>query len=201
MAILQGFAELLDHPAKELLKRPFVHYVANVPSKARDHFNGLREAKRDLVGIAIFVAIEQELNSPGALVEMKWRQREIENYLCYPDTLIAYAERTSDDPGPLFQSAQRQRQVEAMREAMEEIRAALQVLGKPDPFGPNAKASDDFLAPVFQRYFEKLELRNLMQKTDFHVLTRLVPRDLVAPEVSEKLDAIVEVARRANPVQ
>ena len=33
---------------------PFVHYVGNQPSKARDHFDGLREAKDDLLGVAIF---------------------------------------------------------------------------------------------------------------------------------------------------
>ena len=38
LAILQAFAKKLHHPAQNILKRPFVHYVENQPQKARDHF-------------------------------------------------------------------------------------------------------------------------------------------------------------------
>ena len=58
LAILQAFAELLQHPSQELLRGPFVHYVStNLPQRARDHFFGLREAKPDLVGGRTFVNI------------------------------------------------------------------------------------------------------------------------------------------------
>ena len=183
LAILQAFAELLSHPAKEVLEQPFVHYVANQPPKAREHFFGLREAKSNLVGIALFDSISSELDEHGSLLELKWRQREIENYLCFPETLLAFAERVEDAPGPLFEPAIRDRQKAAMRQAMDEVAGALRTLGRPDPFGPDVKASDDFLTPVFRKYFEKLGLRNLMQKTDFHVLARLVPREKIDPEV------------------
>jgi len=62
------------------------------------------------------------------------------------------------------------------------------------------KASDDFLTPVFQSYFEKLGLRNLMRKTEYHTLTKFVPRERIDPEVVEKLDLIVRVAGQARPV-
>ena len=74
-------------------------------------------------------------------------------------------------------------------------------MGRPDPFGPDVKASDDFLDPVFQTYFSKLGLRNLMQKTDYHVLAHLVPRELIDSEISEKLDRIVEVERAVRVVE
>ncbi|MBM4050088.1 MAG: AAA family ATPase, partial [Planctomycetes bacterium] len=55
LAILQALAVILNHPAAQVLERPFVHYVqTNLPQRARDHFFGLHEAKTDLVGIAIF---------------------------------------------------------------------------------------------------------------------------------------------------
>ena len=155
LAVLQAFAELLGHPASSLLERPFVHYVANQPSKAKEHFFGLQEAKRDLVGMALFDAIAQELNEHEPLFEVKWRRCEIENYLCYPETLLAYAEHVEGEPGPLFEETRRGRQRTAMQEAMDEISAALGVLGRPDPFGPDVKASDDFLAPLFQSYFKE----------------------------------------------
>jgi energy-coupling factor transporter ATP-binding protein EcfA2 len=202
LAILQAFAKLLDHPAKSVLEQPFVHYVANQPNKAQEHFFGLREAKPDLVGIAVFDSIPQDLSENGPLCELKWRQREIENYLCYPETLLAYAEQIDIDEelGPLFGSELRDRQRSAMQRAMDEVSAALKTLSKPDPFGPEVKASDEFLEPVFQKYFEKLGLRNLMQKTDYHVLAHLVPREKIDPEIAVKLDRIVEVANRAKPV-
>ena len=42
--ILRGFAQRLGHPALDLLNSPFVYYVGNQPSQAREHFFGLREA-------------------------------------------------------------------------------------------------------------------------------------------------------------
>lgn len=201
LAILRAFAERLSHPAATALQQPFVYYVGNVPSKAREHFFGLREAKPDLVGVAIFDAIDQDLDSSGPLCELKWSRREIENYLCYPQTLAAYAEAVDDRQGPLFEPAQRERQKTAMDEAVAEVAAALRTLGKPDPFAPEVKASDDFLGPVFQRYFQRLNLPNLMQKTDFHVLARLAPPERIDPEVTQKLDSILHAADMAHPVK
>ena len=182
LAVLQAFAETLGHPAGAVLQKPFVHYVGNVRSKAKEHFFGLKEAKRDLAGVAIFDSDAPAIDQQSPLVELKWRQREIENYLCFPETLMAYANQST-----------------AMKEAIDEISRALRTLGKPDPFGPEIKASDEFLGPVFQKYFKKLGINNLMSKTDYHNLARLVPVELVDPEVSEKLDRIVEVAGRAKP--
>ena len=54
LAILRAFASLLGHPARRRLVRPFVRYVENKPKRAREHFHGLREAKHDLVGFALF---------------------------------------------------------------------------------------------------------------------------------------------------
>jgi predicted ATPase len=201
LAILQAFAKRLGHPAEAVLEQPFVHYVGNVPAKARDHFFGLLEAKPDLVGIALFDSIQQALDEHGPLCELKWRWRELENYLCYPETLLAYANQIKGEPGPLFEPVQRERQRIAMQESIDTVAAALRVLGKPDPFGPEVKASDDFLGPVFQSYFEKLGLPNLMRKTDYHILAHLVSPEQIDPEVIAKLDRIVEVAGKASPVK
>jgi ABC-type lipoprotein export system ATPase subunit len=200
LAILQAFAELLDHPAKQLLEQPFVHYVANQPPKAKEHFFGLREAKPDLVGVALFDSIAQDLKGDAPLFEVKWHRCEIENYLCYPETLLAYAEHIEGEPLPLLDLPLRDRQKAAMQEAMDEVSGALRVLGRPDPFGPDVKASDDFLSPLFQSYFKKLGIRNLMQKTEYHVLAKFLPRERIDPEIIEKLDLIVRVASQAEPV-
>ena len=94
LATLQTFARTLGHQAAELLERPFVHYVGNQPKKAYEHFYGLQEAYPDLVGIAIFDRLEQVFEDKRALAQIMWRRRELENYLCMEEVLLAYAAKT-----------------------------------------------------------------------------------------------------------
>ena len=86
-----------------------------------------------------------------------------------------------------------------MRECIQEVTAALQTLGRPGPWSADVKASDDFLNPLFDRFFQKLALPNLLRKTDYHILASLVPVEKIAAEVIEKLDGIVAVAAKAKP--
>jgi len=65
----------------------------------------------------------------------------------------------------------------------------------------DTKVSDEFLDVLFESFFQKLNLPNLMRKTDYHVLARHVPRASIDPEVSEVLDMIVEVADHAHPLR
>ncbi len=198
LSILQAFAKVLNHPAQTFLERPFVHYVeTNLPERARDHFFGLREAKNDLVGIAIFDRLEKELQPGGALVETMWQRREIENYFCMEDVLLAYARH--DLPDDLFGQAESQQREQAMREAIAEVTGALKILNKPDPWSIDVKASDEFLDPLFKKFFEKLKLPLRLRKSEYHILASLTPRNELDREVEEKLDKIVAVARSAKP--
>jgi ABC-type lipoprotein export system ATPase subunit len=93
LAILYAFAEKLNHSAKKDLERAFVHYVStNTPQRARDHFYGLLEAKPDLIGYALFDRLDKNLATNTVLVEQMWQRKEIENYLCHEETLMAYAQ-------------------------------------------------------------------------------------------------------------
>jgi predicted ATPase len=198
LSILRAFALKLDHPAQKFLERPFVHYVStNLPKKARDLFFGLREAKPDLVGIAIFDRIDDPLQQNPAFVELMWQRRELENYFCTQDVLMAYAR--GGQPDDLFGHAEREKREAAMREAINEVSQALSTLGKPDPWSPDIKATDDFLDPLFRAFFKKLELPLTFRKADYHELASLVPKEAIQPEISKHLDAIVEVANRARP--
>jgi hypothetical protein len=85
--------------------------------------------------------------------------------------------------------------------AREAITRPLVEPGKPDPWGPDIKASDEFLDPLFRSFFAKLALPNLMAKTDYHTLAPFVPAGQIDPEVREKLDRIVEVGRQARPAR
>lgn len=75
----------------------------------------------------------------------------------------------------------------------------MEVLGKGSPWNDDAKVSDDFLTPLFQKYFEKLGLPNLMNKKSFYELAEHVHDAEISEEVVEKLDAIVRVAESAIP--
>ena len=45
-----------------------------------------------------------------------------------------------------------------MEAALDEISSALSALGKPDPWSPDLKASDEFLDPLFRKFYERLKL-------------------------------------------
>lgn len=196
LAILRAFAERLGHPAGACLERPFVHYVANQPRKAQEHFYALREAKSDLAGHAIYDRLPQAPPEAPNLSQTMWRRRELENYLCQKETLLAYAQAQGRaQQGELFSSAWR----DAMEASIAEIEKALETLGSPSPWGPDIKASDEFLDRLFPRFFQKLSLPNLMSKTSYHTLAPFVPKELIDPEIKEKLDGIELYAARARP--
>ncbi len=158
----------------------------------------MREAKPDLLGVALYDRLGLRLHDDPNLVQLMWQRREIENYLATPEALRAYAKEIGGrQHGEPFAKTTE----EHMDAAIAEVSAALATLGKTDPFGPDTKASDDFLDPVFGKFFEKLGLpRSTVSKSDYHTLAPLLGRDSIAPEVSQKLDAILEVARSARPV-
>ena len=202
LAILQAFAQRMDHAgACKALERPFVHYIGNnQPANVSRYFHGIREAVPKLKGIAIFDRLDSLPTDVGAECLM-WQRREIENYLCYQETLEAYVtdKATAGSAGELFTSKKIERHLDAMRESIREIETAFQTLGKGSPWDEDTKVSDEFLEPLFRSYSEKLELYNIMPKKNFHELAYFVPLDMLVPEITEKLDAIARVAESAEP--
>jgi ABC-type lipoprotein export system ATPase subunit len=199
LAILRAFARTCKHEAGALLEAPFVEYVANDPRTARRLFDGLVEAKTDLVGLALFDRLPQTLQQNRPLQELMWRRCEIENYLCSEDVLVAYAGH--GQPDDLIGRMEVENRRAIMRECIAELVAALKVARKADPWSADIKVTDLFLDPLFENYYERLNLPNQMRKTNYHVLAGLVPADRIDPEVIAKLDAIVAVAKQAKPVQ
>lgn len=190
IAILRGFARILDHPAQSVLSEPFVHYVANQPIKAQSHFHGVREAKPDLRAFALFDRLDRPL-PPGFNIETHmWKRRELENYLALPDTLRRFASGGRGDD--LVSRAESETRSEAMNSAIESVEAALKTLGK-DPWSVDTKVSDEVLTPIFNRYYSQLNLTNRISKSDFHVLVDFMePKDIDA-EVIQVLDKISSI--------
>lgn len=193
LAILREWARILKHPAEKVLERPFVNYVGNDRKKAVGHFFGLREAKADLVGVALFDRDREPLVQEGLRIHV-WKRREIENYLCTRETLVAWARSAGDAELPLLAP----QWVGAMEETIAEIEEALNTLGKPSPWSDDLKVSDEFLNRLFERFYSRVGLPNLMTKTNYHQLARFVPPEAIDPEISAVLEIISTAAREAR---
>ena len=204
LSILRSFARRRNHErAQRALERPFVRMVGNVTDQVRRHFYGLREALPDLRGVALFDQREGGRPDLGVIECLLWERREVENYICTPRTLEAFAAATAweaaDPPGPLFGQDEARRRVSVMREVLDELNAASMQLRQEPLWSPQIKASGEALEPIFRAYFERLGLYNPMAKRNFHQLVQYVPEDEIDPEVVEKLDAIAAVAESVDP--
>ena len=197
LAILQAFARTLNHKAAGFLDHPFVRYVGNRPDAVRRHFHGLREAKCELVGVAIFDRLDRALPDDLGATGLMWKRREIENYLHSPSVLEAYARHDLDDN--LFEQAEAEKRVQLMDRLIHDLVPPVAIRDPQHVWWSNTKATDEFLEPLFAAYFKKLSLPNLLRKNSYHILAGLVPAKQMNPEVVEKLDAIVQVAAAAVP--
>jgi ABC-type lipoprotein export system ATPase subunit len=198
--ILRSLARKLGHPAADLLEKPFVHYVGNQPPKAREHFYGLREAKSNLRGLALYDNLrDKSVPDDPNLTQVMWRKREIENYFVTPEVLKLYASEVgSKQSGELFASSA----IEAMNLAISDVTSALEVMKKKPPFDDDSKTTDDFLDLIFPRFFKTLGLpEGTMRKTGYHDLSQFLSVDKIDFEVTEKLNAIVLCADRAKTSQ
>lgn len=199
LAILAKLAERLDHPVKDVLNEsvPVNYLGSNKPQEARVHFQGLREAKNDLVGFALFDHLDKELHTESQLVERMWAQREIENYLVTPESLRAFVlkDLRQDD---LIEQSEAVSRSKALNDAMNELVAALRVAGLPDPWGSDIKVTDQFLDPLFKNYYERLGTPQKLFKRDYHGLADVIPIEQLDAEITEVLDAIWQVAKNAS---
>lgn len=200
LSILQEFAKVLNHnDAQTALQRSFVHYTGNHQRKSEHHYYGLRGVLHELRGVALFDHIESDTVESDALEYLTWNRRNIENHICNVRSLESFAKAPQGVHGSVFTDSKGEHRLDIMKESIQEIANAMKTLGKCSPGDPESHVSDDFLAPLFKRYFETLGLPNLMRKGSFHKLVRHMSVDDISPEVVEKLDAIARVARAANP--
>jgi predicted ATPase len=205
LSILQAWAKQLNHPAGDVLARPFVHYLnSNVPSLARNHFNAVREANPHLVGVSLFdrMGLPPQGSQPG-LTEQAWRRREIENYFSEPAVLLAFAR--AGWGLPQHGDGQRQDEIsqtaalvreQAMQAAIDEVAQALLVLGE-DVWSTERKASEQVLPQILQRYAGKVPGAAIPNKGSYYILIDFQDAATIDPEVREVLDTIARVAAQA----
>ena len=199
LEFLRAFAKAAGHPLALMLEDMFVHFVANVPQRARLHFHGLKDAEPGLKGFALFDHLERAPESQPALGMAHWRKREIENYVCTREILLRYAfDPSGSAEDDLVQRAEGQGRRQAMEAAISRTEAALLDLNKGSPWEASFKVSDDFLAPLFANFYGNLKLSNTMLKTNFHRIAAVLHKDEVHPEVLAMLDAIFAQANQAG---
>jgi len=193
LEFLRFFAKVINHSIKDDLDHIFVHYVANSPQKAREHFFGLREAEHELRGYALFDRLDQIPQASNPLEMYCWSKREIENYICKKEILLRFAfDPTASEEDNLVLRAEGQQRMQAMEDAIMNIETALKTLGK-DPWSDDFKVSDEFLTPLFARYYSNLEQPNQMLKTNFHRIAGVLRPEEIDNEIINVLDNIKKI--------
>jgi hypothetical protein len=194
LRILQAWARRLNHPVQEVLKAIFPYYLGtNQPKRVREHFYGLQDALPHVVGAALFDRLDQELptDAENTLTWLMWRRREIENYFTTKETLLQYALDLGDMPSHQA----------AMDAVLLKFEAGFTYTRQDvSLWSSEVRASTEVLIPVFERYAEAIGIENPLHKTNFHILADFIPVDRIDPEVTEKLDAILTVAQKAQPL-
>ncbi len=202
LSILRRLAQRLKHPAQAALNEsvPVIYLGNNLPQEARDHFQGLRLAKPELVGFALFDRLERDLHTGSQLTERKWQKREIENYLVTPKSLRAFVLQglPAED---LIDEVERSRRLEVLEQSLSDLTNALRITNKPDPWGPDIKVTDDFLDLLFKIYYEQLGTPQQTFKRDYHGLADAIELSEIDPEVTQVLDLLWQVAQGAKPAQ
>lgn len=201
--VLKAFADRLNHPVRERLQRVFLHPIGNQPVKGRNHFYALREAKTDLVAFLLVGRDAPDLPPGGGLVQRKWNRREIENYLCQPETLLAWARQFGETSaaGPLFEQTSIPGAEQVMRKCIEDRVPPAALRNRKDSWWSDVKAGEDFLERVFQDFFQGLGLYQDFSKADYYQLVKFIPDELIDPEVVQVLDGLLEVAESAVPAE
>lgn len=199
--VLRAFAERLEHPVAEALRTPHLVPVGNQPNRGRQHFDAVREAKPDLVGYLLVDRDAPELQSRAELREYKWELREIENYICQPETLEAFAraEGRRQASGPLFEEGTEEKFAEAMSRAVADRVPPAALKDRGDPWWRTVKASDEYLDLVFPAFYGAVGLRCPMSKGDYHRLVEFVPLERISEEITQVLNGIAEVIAAASP--
>jgi ABC-type branched-subunit amino acid transport system ATPase component len=182
-SILREWARVLDHPAYEFLKEPFMHPIGgNDISEARDHFFALREAYPGLKGACVLDRLQKPVPADWSQPAMfAWSRREIENYLLHPGALRRFVVAKA----PLGEVAG----------GLVDRAFARQVRSGFDPFDDGivflreVKASDDFLLPLMG------ECGLSTSKKDLFLLAGRMTPDEIHPEVRRALDHVALLVR------
>jgi hypothetical protein len=190
--ILKAFAARLKHPAQAALESALVQYVSATPVATRRKFSDLKIAHPRIEGFALFDRMEVLGDPPDGLKEVTWRRYEIENYLCSPEALVAWAKMYQVNGKVRSEYNAEVIITEAMSETLHEIGCTSSNIESLC----DIKVSDYYLCKVFQRFSERAGCRvyRCRDKSHYAELVQFMPEEQIDDEVKNVLDAIAHTA-------
>ena len=190
LPILKKFAEKLNHPVLDKLENCFHKTInTNDPTQARSHFTGLKDAKPDLIGIALYDNIQFSIGDLKGLNETKWKKNEIENYFFSRQVMLSWAiVIVSND---LFGTSEANQRKEAMENALDDVLPGVAKRDENDSYWSDVKASIE-IEKILKAFYKYMGYRGNSSKRNYVDLIDYLPMEKIDPEVSEKLYFILE---------
>ena len=190
LPILKKFAEKIAHPVLPHLEECFHKTInTNEPGQARSHFTGLKDAKPDLVGIALYDNISNPLDVLEGLNETKWSKNEVENYFFTQKILLAWARgRISQD---LFGPSEAEQREDAMEKALSDVLPGAAKRDETELYWIETKASME-IEKILRAFYKYMGYPGNSSKGRYIELIDYLPIDNIDPEVVYKLDFILD---------
>lgn len=183
---LIAFAEKLSHPVKVLLEESYIDPVeGNIPGEAYSRFKSLKLVEPELKGLALFDKLDKTLDPNAPLQVIQWTKREIENYFCFPEVFMSWAEASSRE---LFS----QNYSEVMSDVISALYPPLYLSDRSNEWWSTEKMSE-WTGRVFSEFYKRIGQPNDMGKGNFHELIKFLPIEKIDSEVVEKLDILQSV--------
>ena len=176
---LRAWAQVMEHPLVGFLNKPF--WKATAPERGKDPaaraFGALRKMVPEIKGVELRDGDQPApQRSPKGLLRLRWRQREIENYLLHPVALERFVLQEGDDKAVVRVRGH------MMRELPPRIFEA--------PFDVSEVLASTKGSVVLGRILQEAGLR--LKKTEYCRIAAQMRPDEVHPEIREKLDEIAE---------
>lgn len=188
LSILKKFAEKLNHNVLPHLENCFHRTInCNDPNEARKHFSGLKDAKKDLIGVVIYDNIPNELNVMEGLNEAKWKKNEIENYFFNQEIFLNWA--TGKVAMDLFGMSEAQQRKEAMRKALDDVLPGAAKRDEHNEYWSTSKASDQ-IEKILRAFYTYMGHKGDTSKGKYFELIDYFPYEKIDSEIKEKLDFI-----------
>ncbi len=188
-AILEAWADALDHPAKRFFASPFFHSnVGRNPREARGHLFALKAVVPDIRGLLILDGDNRKLPDHDIASEglsiARWRRYEIENYLIVP---AAIERLLTSDPPDHFSNSQ-------AKAAIDYLKTQFPPAFLQDPLSDEYEIALE--VPASKRILPQMfkAAGRMMEKSDFFHVARVMKPSEIHPDVKAMLDLVATLA-------
>lgn len=170
----------MDDVLRFLEERVYPYPVGNDVARVKKHFDALKKFIPELRGFALFDNLRRPLeNDQDGLILKQWSRNEIENYLPIPQVLFNYAEKQNF--GEIW--------ISRFKEIVTDSVPPVAFKDLNNNFWKSTKISDDFLSPLFEKFFDEMGLhRGLMDKSKFYQLIEYADVSMIDKEIIDVIN-------------